>query len=82
MILGTFVFVEQIMRNMNLVDAVIALHEIARTVEEEVGTGGLSMMIRECADKLHEYSIIDNKISVVAQDVINRAKEWALKSYG
>lgn len=63
------------MRNMKLVDAVVALHEIARTVEEEIGNGGLSQMIRQCADKVHEYSIIDNKISVVAQDVINKAKE-------
>lgn len=63
------------MRNMNLVDAVIALHEIARTIEEEIGVGELSKMIRQCADRAHEYSLIDNKISVVAQDVINRAKE-------
>jgi len=63
------------MRNLKLVDAVVALHEIARTVEEEIGDGELSKLIRQCADRTHEYSIIDNKISVVAQDIINKAKE-------
>jgi hypothetical protein len=63
------------MRNLKLVDAVVALHEIARTIEEEIGNGELSELIRRCADRTHEYSLIDNKISVVAQDVINKAKE-------
>jgi hypothetical protein len=74
MILGIIVC-EIDMRNMDLVDAVIALHEIARTVEEEIGNGGLSSMIRQCADRVHEYSLIDNRISAVTQDVINKAKE-------
>ncbi len=45
------------MRNLELVDAVVALHEIARTVETEVGIGQLSEDIRSCADRLHELSI-------------------------
>jgi hypothetical protein len=63
------------MRNLALVDAVVALHEIARTVAEEIGVGQLHDDIRKCADRLHEYSIIDNKNSTIAQDIINKAKE-------
>ena len=63
------------MRNLNLIDAVVALHEIARTVAEEIGTGQLHDDIRNCADRLHELSIIDNKNSIIAQDIINKAKE-------
>ena len=63
------------MRNIELVDAVIALHDIARTVEKEVGRGQLSDDIRNCADRLHELSLIDNKNSTIAQDIINKAKE-------
>lgn len=62
------------MRNLKLVDAVIALHEIARTVEEDVGRGQLSDDIRKCADRLHHYSITDAKISTLAQNIINKAK--------
>jgi hypothetical protein len=63
------------MRNLELVDAVIALHEIARTVEREIGHGQLSDDIRSCADRLHELSIVDSKNSIIAQDIINKAKE-------
>ena len=63
------------MRNLELVDAVIALHEIARTVEREIGRGQLSDDIRNCADRLHELSLIDSKNSTITQDIINKAKE-------
>jgi hypothetical protein len=63
------------MRNLELVDAVIALHEIARTVEQEIGHGQLSDDIRSCADRLHELSIVDSRNSIIAQDIINKAKE-------
>ena len=63
------------MRNLELVDAVIALHDIARTVEREVGRGQLSDDIRACADRLHELSIADSRNSVITQDIINKAKE-------
>jgi hypothetical protein len=63
------------MRNLELVDAVIALHEIARTVEREVGRGQLSDDIRKCADRLHELSITDSRNSVLTQNIINKAKE-------
>ena len=63
------------MRNLQLVDAVIALHNIARTVAEEVGIGQLHDDIRNCADRLHELSLIDNKNSIIAQDIITKAKE-------
>jgi hypothetical protein len=63
------------MRNIQLVDAVIALHNIARTVAEEVGVGQLHDDIRNCADRLHELSLIDNKNSIIAQDIITKAKE-------
>ena len=63
------------MRNIVLVDAVIALHDIARTVGEEIGIGQLHDDIRNCADRLHELSLIDNKNSIIAQDIITKAKE-------
>jgi hypothetical protein len=63
------------MRNLDLVDAVIALHEIARTVAEEIGQGQLHDDIRNCADRLHELSLIDSKNSTIAQDIITKAKE-------
>ena len=63
------------MRNLELVDAVVALHEIARTVEREVGRGQLSDDIRACADRLHELSIVDGRNSIITQDIINKAKE-------
>ena len=63
------------MRNIELVDAVIALHDIARTVEKEIGRGQLSDDIRSCADRLHELSLCDAKNSIITQDIINKAKE-------
>ena len=63
------------MRNLKIVDAVIALHDIARTVAEEIGVGQLHDDIRNCADRLHELSIIDNKNSVLTKEIINKVKE-------
>ena len=63
------------MRNLKLVDAVIALHEIARTVAEEIGVGQLHDDIRNCADRLHECSLFDSRNSIITQDIINKAKE-------
>jgi len=63
------------MRNLDLIDAVIALHEISQTVEAEVGLGQLSNDIRLCADRLHLLSIKDSKNSIITQDIINKAKE-------
>jgi hypothetical protein len=63
------------MRNLKIVDAVIALHEIARTVAEEIGVGQLHDDIRNCADRLHELSLIDNTNSIITQDIIKKAKE-------
>jgi hypothetical protein len=63
------------MRNLDLIDAVIALHEIARTVEREIGKGQLSDDIRSSADRLHELSIVDSRNSIITQDIINKAKE-------
>lgn len=63
------------MRNLDLIDAVIALHEIARTVATEIGAGQLHDDIRNCADRLHELSLIDHKHSIIVKDIINKAKE-------
>jgi hypothetical protein len=63
------------MRNLKIVDAVIALHDIARTVAEEIGVGQLHDDIRNCADRLHEFSLTDNKNSIITQDIITKAKE-------
>jgi hypothetical protein len=63
------------MRNLVLVDAVITLHNIARTVAEEIGCGQLSTDIRACADRLHDLSLTDAKNSIITQDIIDKAKE-------
>ena len=63
------------MRNLELIDAVIALHEIARTVAEEIGQGQLHEDILNCADRLHEFSLTDSKNSIITQDIITKAKE-------
>ena len=60
---------------MVLVDAVIALHDIARLVKQEVGEGNLSDDIRNCADRLHILSIEDDRANRVAREVIKQAKE-------
>jgi hypothetical protein len=39
---------------MTLDDAVMEMHDIARLVEKEIGTGNLSRDIREVADRLNE----------------------------
>ena len=63
------------MRNLKLVDAVIQLHDIARLVEEEIGTGSISKEIKQVADRLHVYSINDDKANIIAQSIINQVKE-------
>jgi len=63
------------MRNVKLVDAVIALHKIARLVEEEIGIGQLSDDIRENANRLHTLSLVERKYAQNAADAINQAKD-------
>ena len=58
-------------RNLKLVDAVIALHDIARLVESETTANILAVDIRRCADRLHEVSLVENQVV----DIINKAKE-------
>ena len=38
---------------MRLDDAVIKLHEVARLIEQQIGTGQLSADVRSCADRLN-----------------------------
>lgn len=40
------------MSNLNI--AVMELHNIARQIEQEIGSGLLSEDVRKCADRLHE----------------------------
>lgn len=44
---------------MTLNEAVIQLHNVARTVEQEIGRGQLSDDIRDCADRLHKLITYD-----------------------
>jgi hypothetical protein len=62
-------------RNLDLVEAVITLHNVARLIEEAIGKGQLSDDVRNCADRLHNISLFDNKISPITQTIINKAKE-------
>jgi hypothetical protein len=63
------------MRNLEIIDAVISLHDIAHMVAEEIGQGQLHDDIRSCADRLHKFSLSDSKNSTITQDIINKAKE-------
>lgn len=63
------------MRNLNLVDAVIALHDIARLVIEETADKNLHDDIRNCAERLHRLSIQDGKASNITDEIIKQAKE-------
>lgn len=63
------------MRNLKLVDAVVQLHGIASLVAAEVGEGTLSQDIRRIADRLHLYSIDDDKANTIAQSIIKQVKE-------
>ena len=63
------------MRNLKLVDAVVALHEIANVIEEECGTCRTSIEIRRAADAVHEMSLRDNKNVNIVTNIINKAKE-------
>ena len=63
------------MRDVDLVDAVITLHNVARLIEDAIGKGQLSDDVRKCADRLHNLSLINNKISPITQQIINKAKE-------
>jgi hypothetical protein len=63
------------MRNLKLVDAVIQLHDIARLIEKEIGSGDLSNSIRANADQLHQYSIHDDRANSIAQEIIKQVKE-------
>jgi hypothetical protein len=62
-------------RNLDLIDAVIKLHDIARLVEEEIGEGNLSHDIRNCADRLHLHSIQDGRNTVAVYKVIDKASK-------
>jgi hypothetical protein len=62
------------MRNLKLVDAVIQLHEIARLVETEVGQGQLSDDIRNVADRLHLFTIDDDRANNIAKEIIKQVK--------
>ena len=63
------------MRNLELVDAVIALHEIAHKVLTETANQNLHDDIRNCANRLHVLSIEDDRASKIAGEVIKQAKE-------
>ena len=57
-------------RNLKLIDAVIALHQIADLVAEETTDKLLAVNIRQCADDLHQISIVDSRVS----DLIEKVK--------
>lgn len=62
------------MRNLKLIDAVVALHEIKRLVEEECGICKVSIEIERCAVQLHEMSLQDAKNSILTGQLIQKAK--------
>ena len=58
-----------------MVDAVIQLNDIALIVETEIGTEAISNEIRQIADRLHVYSIDDDKANSIAHEIIKQVKE-------
>ena len=44
------------MTNREYTDAIMMLHQIARTIEDKIGKGQLSEDIRDCADRLHKLT--------------------------
>ena len=62
------------MKNIDLVDAVIKLHDVARLIESAIGCGQLSDDVRACADRLHDISKVDNRISPITKEIINKVK--------
>ena len=63
------------MRDLELVDAVITLHEIAVLVLEHGGPQNLSDDIRNCANRLHLLSIDQGRASNAADEIIKQAKD-------
>jgi len=63
------------MRNLKLVDAVIQLNDLAQLIEQEMGTESMSNEIRQIADRLHVYSIDDDKANTITQEIIKQVKE-------
>ena len=63
------------MRNIKLVDTVIQLHDIARLVLEETEDRVLSDALRKCADRLHIYSINEDRANTIAQSIIDQVKK-------
>jgi hypothetical protein len=63
------------MRNLKLVDAVIQLHNIARLVETELGTESIGNELRQIADRLHLYSLDDDKANIITTNIIKQVKE-------
>lgn len=63
------------MRNLKLIDAVITLHDISRLVLEEADDRVLSDALRKCAERLHLYSLAEDKASKIAQSIIKQVKE-------
>ena len=62
------------MRNLELMDAVIALHGISIMVQDETEDQELSRLIRSCAERLHYYSIDEGRADREAQTIISKAK--------
>jgi hypothetical protein len=48
--------------NEKFLDAATELHNIARLVEQEIGTGQLSQDIRNAADRLHMLTKIEVEV--------------------
>jgi hypothetical protein len=65
------------MRDLELVDAVITLHEIAGIIARlDHGLAkNLSDDIRNCANRVHVLSIEQGRASNVADEIIKQAKE-------
>lgn len=63
------------MRNMKLVDGVVALHKLAELVLEETGDKALHADIKNCAERLHLRSMQDDKVNEITKDIIRQAKE-------
>jgi hypothetical protein len=63
------------MNKIQFVDMVVMLHDIAKTVDEEIGRSDLSDDIRNCADRLHVLAQGVRLAEVKTNTIIDKAKE-------
>tara|TARA_R110000868_G_scaffold5805_5_gene34021 strand:- start:155 stop:388 length:234 start_codon:yes stop_codon:yes gene_type:complete len=61
-------------------NAIIQLHDIARLIEQQIGTGQLSADVRNCADRLH-VCIKGTRMTAPQKEYNGYYREWELRKH-